>query len=85
MGALIGHHSNLAERALGIWQVARPLRVGWWEQRKRERRCRQELGHCWHPDGYVDWWCCECSADTDGMPLRRCGHCAARPELARLV
>lgn len=81
----MAHHATKAERAPGIWQVARPLRAGWWTQRQRERRCRREIGHCWHPEGIVDWWCCECSAETEGMPRKECAVCAAQPELARLV
>lgn len=70
------HHSTHASAAPnGPWEVARPLRVGWWEQRVREWRCRRETGHCWHPEGMIDWWCCECSGETDGMPAQRCLLC----------
>jgi hypothetical protein len=74
------HHSVKALQG-GVWTVARPLRAGWWTQRKAERACRETTGHCWHACGYVDWWCCMCSGETDGMPAQRCVHClAAKPQ-----
>lgn len=70
------HHRVRREVAPGVWEVARPLRdTSWWHRRKQERACRKTLGHCWHPAGFVDWWCCECSAETDGMPAQECKIC----------
>lgn len=68
-------HHGVRQHLGGTWVIARPLRAGWWTQRRAERRCRDAIGHCWHPDGYVDWWCCECSAETDGCPPQRCSIC----------
>lgn len=72
-------HPRGVMRQIGtVWVVARPLRdTSWWHRWKQERRCRKVAGHCWHPDGLVDWWCCMCSGETDGMPPERCIHCLA--------
>lgn len=79
--APLRHHTVRREAAPGVWVVARPLRSGsWWFRRREERDCRKVYGHCWHPDGYVDWWCCMCSADTDGMPEQRCIVCTRAGE-----
>jgi hypothetical protein len=70
------HHRILATAA-GTWGVARPLRdTSWWRRHQAERACRKTLGHCWHPEGLIDWWCCACSGETDGMPEQRCKVCA---------
>lgn len=72
-----GHHSVKREVVPGVWEVARPLRdTSRWHRWRQERACRKTTGHCWHPDGFVDWFCCMCSANTDGMPPQRCVHCA---------
>ncbi|GAA0738601.1 hypothetical protein Drose_04375 [Dactylosporangium roseum] len=73
------HHSTKAQVAPGIWDVARPLRGSWWIQWQAERACRKAYGHCWHPEGLTDWWCCMCSADTEGAPPQRCKICTAKP------
>jgi hypothetical protein len=76
----VAHHRTRREVAPGVWEIARPLRdTSWWHQWKRQRRCRRETGHCWHPEGLIDWWCCLCSGETDGMPPQECVHCTARP------
>lgn len=74
---MAGHHSAKTQNLLpGIWEVARPLRdTSRWRRWRRERACRLTVGHCWHADSAWGWWCCECSADTEGMPERRCIHC----------
>ncbi|MER7280379.1 hypothetical protein ABT369_38680 [Dactylosporangium sp. NPDC000244] len=72
------HHATL-RRVSGVTEVARPLRGTGWTQWRAERACRKTIGHCWHPDGMVGWWCCECSAATEGMPEQRCVHCAVIP------
>jgi len=70
------HHRVRVEQTPGIWNVARPLRdTSRWHQRKAERNCAKTTGHCWHPAGLIDWWCCLCSADTSGMPPQNCIHC----------
>jgi hypothetical protein len=46
-----------------------------WTVWQVQRSCRRTIGHCWHPTGYVDWRCCECGKDTDGMPAHRCTLC----------
>lgn len=75
-GNVPSHHRQRREVAPGVWEIARPLRdTSWWHRWRAERACRKATGHCWHPDGFVDWWCCMCSADTDGMPEHRCTHC----------
>lgn len=70
-----GSHHQVLRRVGGTTVVARPVRVTWLTQWSRERACRKTLGHCWHPDGMIDWWCCECSAVTDGIPPQNCRHC----------
>jgi hypothetical protein len=53
----------------GIYEIAKPLRGGLWVQRAAEKRCRKNGGHWWHPDsGMIDWFCCSCGAERDGMP-----------------
>lgn len=71
----MAEHHSVMRRIGGVTVVARPLRAGWWTQRKAERACRKTTGHCWHAEGLVDWWCCMCSGETDGMPEQRCVHC----------
>lgn len=72
-----GRHHSIMRRVGGGAEIARPLRdTSWWHRWRAERACRKTLGHCWHPDGLVDWWCCECSAETDGMPKHECTVCA---------
>lgn len=76
-GDIASHHRVKVRSAAGTLEVARPLRdTSWWHRWRQERACRKATGHCWHPDGFVDWWCCMCSAGTDGMPPQRCVHCA---------
>jgi hypothetical protein len=70
----MGHHSA---RIGGLNVIIRPLRAHGWTQWRAERRCRKTLGHCWHPEGLVDWWCCVCSAETAGMPVLQCRECKA--------
>jgi hypothetical protein len=80
------HHASKRQVAPGIWDYARPLRnTSWWHRRKQERACRKTTGHCWHPDGLIGWWCCMCSADTDGMPPQNCVHCAEMKRLAEAL
>ena len=77
MSADLSHHRVRVRTTFGAGEVARPLRdTSWWHRRKQERACRKTLGHCWHPgDGMIDWWCCACSAETDGMPRQECKVC----------
>ena len=71
------HHATLVERA-GRWEVARPVRdVSWWQRRKTAKFCRRHTNHCWHPAAMIDWWCCMCSSETDGLPPQRCVYCVA--------
>jgi hypothetical protein len=45
------------------------MRGGFWVQRRVEKNCRKGGGHFWHPDsGMIDWFCCNCGAERDGMP-----------------
>lgn len=69
-------HHTVKHEVGGVWVVSRPLRdTSWWQRRKQERACRRRFGHCWHPEDLVGWWCCLCSAETDGMPPQRCAYC----------
>ena len=73
------HHQILTIGPAGIREVARPIRArGWWTRWKLERECRRECRHCWHLEhGHlIDWWCCMCSAEIDGMPPHDCKYCA---------
>lgn len=72
-----GHHTTMMSRVPGRWEIARPWRdPSWLRRRKRERVCGRSVGHCWHPQDMIDWWCCMCSAETSGMPPQRCVQCA---------
>jgi hypothetical protein len=72
------HPRGIMRQTGGVWFVARPLRdTSWLHRWLGERRCGKVAGHCWHPDSYVDWWCCMCSGETDGWPEQRCIHCLA--------
>lgn len=72
------HHTNRRRTAAGTWEVARPMRyTSWWDRWREERACRKRYRHCWHPEGMIDWWCCLCSAETEGMPPQRCVQCVA--------
>lgn len=57
--------------------VARPARLtSRWQQWKRERACRRLTYHCWHPaNAMIEWFCCMCGGDVDGMPAQRCTMC----------
>jgi hypothetical protein len=80
------HHATKRQIAPGIWGHARPLRdTSWWHRLKRERACRKTTGHCWHPDGLIDWWCCMCGADTEGSPPQNCVHCVQMKRLTEAV
>lgn len=48
-----------------------------WSQWKRERRCYQAIGHCYHaaPANVVGWDCCECGRFTEGVPRETCRIC----------
>lgn len=76
------HHTNVRCRTTAagtiVYDVARPLRAAGWTQWRRQRVCRKATGHCWHPaeNSLVDWWCCMCSGETEGMPADKCKHCA---------
>jgi predicted kinase len=59
-------------------EVRQPERTGCGS----EWMCRQETNHCWHPDALIDWWCCMCGAEIDGMPPQKCRACAAREQHA---
>lgn len=73
----MSHHTTQREVAPGVWHVARPAPLTSPVERwRRSRECRREFGHCWHPEGLIDWWCCMCSAETDGMPPQHCAFCA---------
>jgi hypothetical protein len=54
----------------GVWFPARPMREQhWWDQWLRERACKKNGGHWWHPaDAMIEWFCCRCGKDRDGMP-----------------
>lgn len=74
---LPAHHTVGRESAVGVWEPARPERdsVRPWV---RERACRIRTGHCYHPEGLVDWWCCMCGRDEQGMPEQKCVYCVAK-------
>lgn len=77
------HHSTRVERVPGVWEVAKPLRhTSWWCRFKQERACRKAVGHCWHPEDLIGWFCCSCGGETDGMPAQECVHCKTK-EAAR--
>jgi hypothetical protein len=70
----------VTERISGHWTVARPLHdSSWWHRVWQERACRKSTGHCWHPEAMIDWWCCMCSAEIDGLPPQRCRYCLTSP------
>lgn len=71
------HHAMRAEVAPRRWDVAQPLRATGPTRWRAERACRRELGHCWHLmwGHLIDWFCCSCGAETDGLPRQRCKLC----------
>jgi len=54
----------------GAWFPLRPMREQrWWDQWLRERMCKKNGGHWWHPaDPMIEWFCCRCGKDRDGTP-----------------
>lgn len=72
----MNHHTVKREVAPGVWEVARPVALtSPVEQWRRRRECRREYGHCWHAAGFIEFFCCMCGADVDGMPAQNCGFC----------
>lgn len=70
------NHHTVKRKVGGVLVVVRPLRDSSpWHRWKQERACRRDLGHCWHPESLIGWWCCECSAEIDGMPPQNCSFC----------
>lgn len=49
-----------------------PIRRGGWRERWA---CRKNLGHCWHPEALIYWWCCACGVEIEGMPAQDCRFC----------
>jgi hypothetical protein len=47
---------------------AKQIRGPWLMQLRAEIECVASGGHWWHPDGMIDWFCCQCGAEIDGMP-----------------
>lgn len=72
------HHASGRQVSPNFWEPDRPIRdtspIDRW---RREHACRKEVGHCWHPEGLIDWWCCLCAAEMDGMPSQACRYCLA--------
>lgn len=66
----MSHPVHLAFDRVGDWfGPSKPAKGSWWVQWKRERACHKQGGHWWHPDdGMIDWFCCQCGKETDGMP-----------------
>lgn len=80
------HHHVAQEVAPGAWQPAKPARDNsLWHRWKKERACRRETGHCWHPEGFHDWFCCMCAGETEGMPAQKCVHCLAEQAAAEVA
>jgi hypothetical protein len=55
----------------GYWRVSCPQLGGLsaWQRWHLRRDCRHQGGHFWHPEGaMIDWFCCFCGKQTDGMP-----------------
>lgn len=75
---LTGHHTLRCGPDGG--EVARPpRRPSRWQQWRRKRACRRLTHHCWHPaDAMIEWFCCMCGGDIDGMPAQRCTMCAGQ-------
>lgn len=86
MTATATHHENRVEVAPGVWRATRPERASSLLRRwTRERACRGEIGHCWHPDGFAEWFCCSCGGETEGQPAQECVHCLAEQPTAGTV
>jgi hypothetical protein len=65
-------HTHNVAHSSGVTEVVDPPPpipgegvVGRW---RRRRECRKRGGHWWHPEGRIDWFCCQCPALTDGSP-----------------
>jgi hypothetical protein len=64
-------HSAMVRGPVGTVEFpARPLvDSSPWHRWKARRACRAAGGHWWHPaDAMIEWFCCQCGADRDGMP-----------------
>jgi hypothetical protein len=63
-------HTAWENKAGSVWFPAQPDREqGWWQQWRRERACKKNGGHWWHPaDAMIAWFCCRCGKDRDGSP-----------------
>jgi hypothetical protein len=86
----LGHHEpdDRDPAVLDERRAAFPADLSWWRRWWRRwrwiRDCRRARGHCWNPaDAMIAWACCECPAETDGMPPDRCTTCRARRERTR--
>jgi hypothetical protein len=63
-------HLDWSSPTDGVWFPARPAQPPRVRDRWKSRRaCRAAGGHWWHPaDAMIEWFCCRCGADRDGMP-----------------
>jgi hypothetical protein len=66
------HPAHLSWRSptQGAWFPARPQRLPFLRQLRRQHACHRNLGgHWWHPaDAMIAWFCCVCGAERDGWP-----------------
>lgn len=70
------HHADIPEaNSRGYAVKVTGAGNSWWFRWRVKHQCRRHTGHCWHALGIIDWECCMCPAETDGMPERRCKFC----------
>jgi hypothetical protein len=64
------HLSWVSPTRGGVWFPARPMReASWLDQWRKQRACKRNGGHWWHPaDPMIEWFCCRCGKDRDGTP-----------------
>jgi hypothetical protein len=69
-------HKAFQYGEFGHRRPAKPLRGSWLVQAQAERNCMENGGHWWHPEveGLIDWYCCRCGAEDEGMPQDGTGN-----------
>ena len=70
------HHANAYRVSSGGEVIPKtPRATSLWRRWQQESACRRTVGHCWHAEEFIAWFCCSCGAETDGMPPQQCKLC----------
>lgn len=57
-----------------------PRKKHFWDRMPEERECRKLWGHCYHPYSMIEWFCCMCGHESEGMPEDNCKICRTNKE-----